>query len=43
MVKRAGTSTWITATAAMMLQPGDTINTGGSTTTEITFFEGMHR
>ena len=37
---RAGTSTWITATVEMTLYAGDTIKTGGSSKTKITFFEG---
>ena len=40
MVMRAGTDTWITATVEMTLYAGDTIKTGGSSKTKITFFEG---
>jgi len=40
MVMRAGTDTWITATVEMTLYAGDTIKTGGSAKTKITFFEG---
>jgi hypothetical protein len=40
MVKRAGTASWITATVQMTLYAGDTIKTGSSSGTKITFFEG---
>jgi uncharacterized repeat protein (TIGR01451 family) len=40
MVKKAGTDAWQPARVEMILQPGDTIKTGGFSETTITFFEG---
>jgi uncharacterized repeat protein (TIGR01451 family) len=39
-ILKPGAAAWISATAGMILQPGDTIKSGSNSQAEITFFDG---